>query len=81
MVDFICTSPSVAKTLQNSVQWQLLLKHLERNGIGANVWVDGDDQPISVQIPNLPDKISNLPNLKASKSANAAGAASASGIN
>lgn len=55
MVDFICTSPRVAKILQDSVQWQLLLKHLERNGIGANVWVDGEEQPIAVQIPELPD--------------------------
>lgn len=73
MVDFVCTSPAVAQTLQNSVQWQLLLKHLERNGIGANVWVDGEDQPVSVQIPDLPE-------VKVSRSADAPQPKAVSGI-
>lgn len=73
MVDFVCTSPAVAQTLQNSVQWQLLLKHLERNGIGANVWVDGEDQPVSVQIPDLPE-------IKASRPADAPQPKAVSGI-
>lgn len=51
MVDFVCTSSSVAQLLQDSVQWQLLMKHLERNGICANVWVDGEEEPMFIQSP------------------------------
>ena len=55
MVDFVCVSPNVAEILQDSVQWQLLMKHLERHGICANVWVDGDEQPVFIQSPDIPE--------------------------
>ena len=53
MVEFICTSSDVAKILQESVQWHLLMKHLERKGIVASLWIEGEETPEVVQMPQL----------------------------
>ena len=53
MIEFVCMSSGVAEILQESVQWQLLMRHLERKGVVATLWVEGRENPEAVQMPQL----------------------------
>lgn len=68
MVEIVCTSQEFAKTLKDSVQWQLLIRYLERQGVSASIWVEGEDHPAFAQIPDFtPGKSSKAAQAKPQK--------------
>lgn len=53
MVEIVCTCPEVAQVLGQSVQWKLLIKYLERQGVSASIWVEGEEIPTFSQVPGF----------------------------
>ncbi|MBD0335469.1 MAG: hypothetical protein ICV62_08270 [Cyanobacteria bacterium Co-bin13] len=53
MVEIVCTCPELARNLKESVQWKLLVLYLERRGVSASIWVEGEEAPAFAQIPGF----------------------------
>ncbi|HEY9736855.1 MAG TPA: hypothetical protein V6D06_11250 [Trichocoleus sp.] len=53
MVEIVCTCPKLAQTLGESVQWKLLMRYLERQGVSASIWVEGEETPAFAQVPGF----------------------------
>lgn len=52
MLDIIYNSDEFEHILNGSPQWELLLRHLERNKISVSVWRAGhEEKPVFTQIP------------------------------
>ena len=69
MVEIVCTCPELAKNLKESVQWKLLALYLERKGVSASIWVEGEEAPAFAQIPGFnrsKDAKVSLPKLRSS---------------
>jgi hypothetical protein len=67
MVEIVCTCPELAKNLKESVQWKLLALYLERKGVSASIWVEGEEAPAFAQVPSFnrfKEAKVNLPKLR-----------------
>lgn len=66
MVEIVCTCPRLAQTLGESVQWKLLMLYLERQGVSASIWVEGEETPAFAQAPGFtPSELATVAKPKA----------------